>query len=131
MKWIRFVLRQGGRQDPVVKLKKQLAEKEKALSDEQEAHQAIQNKLKELRTELNAEKHANRELAETINARQADLQTLNTRVQTISDEKQNFARQVQQVNDRIALIALCNELSWFVSIYLWKFFSFVNSFKRN
>lgn len=81
----------------MVKLKKQLAEKEKALCDEQEAHQAIQSKLKELRSELNVEKHTNRQLEETINARQLDLQTLNSRLQAMAEEKQNFTKQLQQV----------------------------------
>lgn len=92
-----FSFDQGGRQDPMVKLKKQLAEKEKALGDEQEAHQAIQSKLKELRTELNVEKHTNRQLEETLNARQMDLQALNARLQAMAEEKQNFSKQLQQV----------------------------------
>lgn len=90
-------LHQGGRQDPMVKLKKQLAEKEKALCDEQEAHQAIQSKLKELRAELNVEKHANRQFEETLNARQMDLQALNARLQAMAEEKQTFSKQLQQV----------------------------------
>lgn len=81
----------------MVKLKKQLAEKEKALGDEQEAHQAIQSKLKELRTELNVEKHTNRQLEETLNARQMDLQALNARLQALAEEKQNVSKQLQQV----------------------------------
>lgn len=82
----------------MVKLKKQLAEKEKALSDEQEAHHAIQSKLRELRTELNAEKHVSRQLEETLNARQVDLQTVNARLQSTTEEKQNFSKQLQQVS---------------------------------
>lgn len=97
---------QSGRQDPVVKLKKQLAEKEKALAAEQEAHQAIQNKLKELRAELNIEKHANRQREETLNSRLSDMQTLNARLQVVSDEKQNLAKQLQQVR-----------ISWRLSVF--------------
>lgn len=92
-----FFLLQSGRQDPVAKLKKQLSEKEKALSDEQEAHQAIQSKLKELRAELNVEKHTNRQFEETLNARQMDLQALNARMQSLAEEKQNYSKQLQLV----------------------------------
>ncbi|CAG9132898.1 unnamed protein product [Plutella xylostella] len=45
-----------GPNDPMQKLKKQLADKEKALADEQDASQALHAKLKELRTSLNAER---------------------------------------------------------------------------
>lgn len=74
-----------------------MAEKEKALCDEQEAHQAIQSKVKELRTEVNLEKHTIRQLEETLNNRQSELRTLNTRLQAFSDEKQSFTQQIQQV----------------------------------
>nr|XP_026494195.1 ribosome-binding protein 1 isoform X5 [Vanessa tameamea] len=47
-----------GPNDPMQKLKKQLADKEKALADEIEASQALHAKLKELRTNLNAERDA-------------------------------------------------------------------------
>nr|XP_046477367.1 kinectin-like isoform X2 [Neodiprion pinetum] len=105
-----------GRTDPVIKLKKQLAEKEKALADEQEASVAVQNKLKELRSELNAEKSrlsANvRQLEETLSAKATEAQTLHTRVQHILEshaaEKQGFARQIEQlqsqVNEKMTII---------------------------
>lgn len=82
----------------MVKLKKQLAEKEKALTSEQEAHQALQSKLKELRAELNNEKHASRQREEALNSRQTDMQALNARLQAVSEEKQNLVKQMQQVS---------------------------------
>ncbi|XP_065218608.1 ribosome-binding protein 1-like isoform X2 [Planococcus citri] len=92
---------EGSRQDPVAKLKKQLAEKEKLLTAEQEAHQAIQSKLKELRTELNVEKHTSRQLEETLNGRQVDLQSLNAKLQAALEEKQTFTKQLQQLQSQL------------------------------
>ena len=80
-----------------MKLKKQLAEKEKALSDEQEAAVALQNKLKELRTELNSEKHTARQLEEALHARQSEISGFTTRLQHSAEEKQALAQQIQQV----------------------------------
>lgn len=105
-----------GRADPVIKLKKQLAEKEKALADEHEANIAFQNKLKELRAELNSERSrlsANvRQLEEALNAKCTETQTLHTRMQHILEshaaEKQGFTRQIEQlqtkVNENAAII---------------------------
>ncbi|CAD1477429.1 unnamed protein product, partial [Heterotrigona itama] len=105
-----------GRADPVIKLKKQLAEKEKALADEHEANIAFQNKLKELRAELNSERSrlsANvRQLEEALNAKVTETQTLHTRMQHILEshaaEKQGFTRQIEQlqtkVNENAAII---------------------------
>ncbi|XP_012267073.2 myosin-6 isoform X2 [Athalia rosae] len=98
-----------GRADPVIKLKKQLAEKEKALADEQEASVAVQNKLKELRMELNAEKSrlsANvRQLEEALSTKITETQTLHTRVQHILEshaaEKQGFSRQIEQLQSKV------------------------------
>ncbi|XP_053971640.1 myosin-6 isoform X2 [Hylaeus volcanicus] len=105
-----------GRADPVIKLKKQLAEKEKALADEHEANIAFQNKLKEMRAELNSERSrltANaRQLEEALNAKVTETQTLHTRMQHILEshaaEKQGFTRQIEQlqtkVNENAAII---------------------------
>ncbi|XP_018393909.1 PREDICTED: kinectin-like isoform X1 [Cyphomyrmex costatus] len=98
-----------GRADPVIKLKKQLAEKEKALTDEHEASVAFQNKLKELRTEFNMERSrllANiRQLEESLNAKTTETQTLHTRMQHILEshvaEKQGFARQIEQLQTKV------------------------------
>ncbi|XP_017883583.1 kinectin isoform X2 [Ceratina calcarata] len=105
-----------GRADPVIKLKKQLAEKEKALADEHEANIAFQNKLKKLRTELNSERSrlsaSVRQLEEALNAKVTETQTLHTRMQHILEshaaEKQGFTRQIEQlqakVNENAAII---------------------------
>lgn len=98
-----------GRADPVIKLKKQLAEKEKALTDEHEVSIAFQNKVKELRAEFNAEKSrlsANvRQLEEALNNKITEAQTLHTRMQHILEshavEKQGFARQIEQLQTKI------------------------------
>ncbi|XP_029171849.1 kinectin isoform X2 [Nylanderia fulva] len=98
-----------GRADPVIKLKKQLAEKEKALADEHEASVAFQNKLKELRAEFNSEKSrllANvRQLEESLNAKITETQTSHTRMQHILEshaaEKQGFARQIEQLQTKV------------------------------
>lgn len=86
-----------GRQDPVLKLKKQLAEKEKALADELEASNGFQIRLKELRTELNAEKHNVRSLEEAVHARQAEISSFALKLQHAVEEKQALAQQIQQV----------------------------------
>jgi ribosome-binding protein 1 len=105
-----------GRADPVIKLKKQLTEKEKALADEHEASVALQNKLKELRAEFNSEKSrfsaSIRQLEDSLNTKITETQTLHTRMQHILEshaaEKQGFARQIEQlqtkVNDDSAII---------------------------
>ncbi|KAI4475944.1 hypothetical protein M0804_013980 [Polistes exclamans] len=98
-----------GRADPVIKLKKQLAEKEKALTEEHEASVAFQTKLKELRSEFNAERSrlsANaRQLEEALNNKITEAQTLHTRMQHILEshaaEKQGFARQIEQLQTKV------------------------------
>nr|CAD7568334.1 unnamed protein product [Timema californicum] len=97
-----------GRQDPVVKLKKQLAEKEKALAEEQEAAQAVQSKLRELRSELNSERsrltQMCRQLEEGLAAKTSEVQTLITRLQLATEaasaEKQALVQQGQQLQSK-------------------------------
>ncbi|XP_072744778.1 uncharacterized protein [Anoplolepis gracilipes] len=99
-----------GRADPVIKLKKQLAEKEKALADEHEASVAFQNKLKELRAELNSERSrllSNiKQLEESLNNKITETQTLHTRMQHIFEshaaEKQGFSRQIEQLQTKVS-----------------------------
>lgn len=66
------------------KLKKQLAEKEKLLQEEQEALIGAQNKLREIRTEQNAEKSQYlqkiRQLEETLQNKQIEIQAVNSRL---------------------------------------------------
>ncbi|XP_050465215.1 kinectin isoform X2 [Cataglyphis hispanica] len=98
-----------GRADPVIKLKKQLAEKEKALADEHEASVAFQNKLKELRAEFNSERSrllANiKQLEDTLTAKNTENQTLHMRMQHIFEshaaEKQGFSRQIEQLQTKV------------------------------
>ncbi|KAL1110282.1 hypothetical protein AAG570_008359 [Ranatra chinensis] len=73
-----------GRQDPLVKLKKQLAEKEKSLLDEQQASNGLQAKLRELRAELNAEK-ANG-LQDHVNRLTGEIQEQQGICSTLGDE---------------------------------------------
>lgn len=104
-----------GRQDPVVKLKKQLAEKEKALQEEQEAGQSLQSKLKELRSELNSERsrltHSCRQLEETVVTKQNEIQSMAVRLQHSLEshvtEKQALTQQYQQVRQSSLLHNLC------------------------
>lgn len=98
-----------GRADPIIKLKKQLAEKDKALAEEHEASVTFQNKLKELRSELNSERSrltANvKQLEEALNVKITEAQTLHTRMQHILEshaaEKQGFARQIEQLQSKV------------------------------
>lgn len=98
-----------GRADPVIKLKKQLAEKEKALIDEHEASVNLQNKLKEMRNEFTTEKSrlmaTIRQLEESLNCKVTENQTLNTRMQHILEthaaEKQGFSRQIEQLQTKV------------------------------
>ncbi|RZF38289.1 hypothetical protein LSTR_LSTR009012 [Laodelphax striatellus] len=85
-----------GRQDPVMKLKKQLADKERDLTDEQEKTLGLHNRLKELRTELNSEKHSVRNLEVLLQARQAEISAIAVKLQHANEEKQAQAQQIQQ-----------------------------------
>ncbi|XP_015123640.1 kinectin isoform X1 [Diachasma alloeum] len=98
-----------GRTDPVIKLKKQLAEKDKALTEEHEASVTFQNKLKELRAELNSERSRLtqnvKQLEEALNNKMTEAQTLHTRMQHILEshaaEKQGFSRQIEQLQAKV------------------------------
>lgn len=99
-----------GRQDPVVKLKKQLAEKEKALQEEQEAAQSLQSKLKELRSELNSERsrltQSCRQLEESLVTKQNEIQSLAATLQHALEshvsEKQALTQQYQQLQAQMS-----------------------------
>ncbi|XP_026760909.2 ribosome-binding protein 1 isoform X2 [Galleria mellonella] len=79
-----------GPNDPIQKLKKQLAEKEKALADEVEASQALHAKLKELRATLNTERGraaaAGRAAEQAAATARAELHTLQARLQRLHDD---------------------------------------------
>lgn len=98
-----------GRADPVIKLKKQLAEKEKSLNEEHETNATLKMRLNEVRAELNSEKSRLngiiKQLEEALNAKVTDAQTLHTRMQHILEshaaEKQGFARQIEQLQAKV------------------------------
>ncbi|XP_054265637.1 kinectin isoform X2 [Macrosteles quadrilineatus] len=91
-----------GRQDPVMKLKKQLAEKEKALVEEQDAAAALQNKLRELRQELNTEKQSTKQMEEALRSKATEVATMGMRLQTFGEEKQNLMKQMQQLQSKLS-----------------------------
>lgn len=118
-----------GKSDPVQKLKKQLAEKEKALAEEQEALSGVQAKLKEIRTEQQAERsqlqQKIRGLEEAVQNKQIEHQATNNRLQAntqkiqqlqsdlnaeilkthkFAEEKATLQMQIQQFEVRIAQI---------------------------
>ncbi|CAH0690203.1 unnamed protein product [Spodoptera exigua] len=95
-----------GPNDPIQKLKKQLADKEKALADEIEASQALHAKLKELRTALNAERTravATSRAAEqaAANAR-AELHTLQARLQRLHDDNHQLGQEKLMLQSKLA-----------------------------
>lgn len=74
------------------KLKKQLAEKERALTAEQEALVAVQAKLREVRAELNSERSRLmqnvRSLEENLGIKQTELQAMIARNHSQSQKMQ-------------------------------------------
>ncbi|XP_046402490.1 ribosome-binding protein 1 isoform X3 [Ischnura elegans] len=92
-----------GRQDPVVKLKKQLAEREKSLAEEQEAAQQWQVKVRELRSELNGERTRH---GSAVRKLEADLERLNAKIQNATDshteEKRVLVAQVQELQNKLS-----------------------------
>ncbi|XP_061384522.1 ribosome-binding protein 1-like isoform X3 [Danaus plexippus] len=86
-----------GPNDPMQKLKKQLADKEKALAYEIEASQALHAKLKELRAGLNAERArgaaAGRAAEAAASTARAELHTLQGRLQMILEDNQKLTQE--------------------------------------
>ncbi|XP_045538003.1 ribosome-binding protein 1 [Papilio machaon] len=95
-----------GPNDPMQKLKKQLAEKEKALADEVEASQALHAKLKELRATLNAERGrataAGRAAEQAAGAARAELHTLQARLQRVLDDNHALAQEKLHLQSKLA-----------------------------
>ena len=99
----------GKRTDPIIKLTKQLADKEKALQEKEEATISMQSKLHELRGELNGERSRGtarvRQLEEELKIKLTDVQTLQTRMQHILEshaaEKAGFSRQIEQLQSKV------------------------------
>ncbi|CAH0728454.1 unnamed protein product, partial [Brenthis ino] len=89
-----------GPNDPMQKLKKQLAAKEKALAEALEASQASQASLKELRASLNAERERAGGLARAAEAAggaaaaaRAELHALQARLQRVLDDNHALANE--------------------------------------
>nr|XP_026494193.1 calponin homology domain-containing protein DDB_G0272472 isoform X3 [Vanessa tameamea] len=95
-----------GPNDPMQKLKKQLADKEKALADEIEASQALHAKLKELRTNLNAERGrasaAGRAAEQAAAAARAELHTLQARLQRLLDDNHALAQDKLMLQSKLS-----------------------------
>ncbi|KAF5308177.1 hypothetical protein FQR65_LT06357 [Abscondita terminalis] len=89
-----------GKSDQVQKLKKQLAEKEKALTEEQETLAGVQAKLREVRQEQIAEKaqlqQRTRALEEALQAKHLELQNINGRVHTQNQKLQQMQAQINE-----------------------------------
>lgn len=98
--------------DPLHKLRKQIEEKDRLLADEQSAALAIQTKLRELRSEYNAERaqavHRHNAHIEEVNALKADLSQAHQENQHIVDrvnlEKNALNKQIQHLQQQFALI---------------------------
>lgn len=95
--------------DIVQKLKRQLAEKEKALAEEQESAFGFQVKLREMRAEINSERVQNQykmnAFLEELNAKKMETQNLSQEIQFINDkhgnEKQALTNQLQQLQSKL------------------------------
>lgn len=95
--------------DIVQKLKRQLAEKEKALIDEQETAAGFQAKLREMRMEINTERAQNQyklnAFVDDLNGKKMEIQNLTQEIQFINDkytnEKQALTNQLQQIQAKI------------------------------
>jgi ribosome-binding protein 1 len=104
-----------GKSDVLQKLKKQLQEKEKQLQDEQEASVAFQAKLRELRSEINAEKSTYNATIkahiEELNNKKKELQDLSSEFHYLKEkhmaEKTALTQQMQQLQAKF--IQLKNE----------------------
>ncbi|XP_063387409.1 ribosome-binding protein 1 [Cydia fagiglandana] len=95
-----------GPNDPMQKLKKQLADKEKALADEVEASQALHAKLKELRATLNAERGrvtaATRAHEQAAEAARAEIHTHQTRVKRLAEDNHQLQQENRLLQSKLA-----------------------------
>lgn len=95
--------------DPVHKLRNQLEEKDRLLTEEQKATMAIQMKLRELRAELNADRaqlsHLRSAHAEELNVLKADLnqvqQDRQLLIERANNEKQALNKQLQHLQQKL------------------------------
>ncbi|XP_051775603.1 ribosome-binding protein 1-like isoform X3 [Erpetoichthys calabaricus] len=85
--------------DPVTALKKQLEEKEKLLSAEQEDAAAAKNKLRELTKELNVERSkvaaAEAKMKEQLTAKEQEIKAMQDRMQASYQDHVNETQQLQ------------------------------------
>ncbi|XP_039757556.1 ribosome-binding protein 1-like isoform X3 [Pararge aegeria] len=95
-----------GPNDPMQKLKKQLADKEKALADELEASKALKAKVQELRANLNAERAAGSTARAEQHTQQTRLQRLLEEHHSISQEKKTLIAQLSELEAQIARMDL-------------------------
>uniref|UniRef100_A0A224X8I7 Putative ribosome-binding protein 1-like isoform x5 n=1 Tax=Panstrongylus lignarius TaxID=156445 RepID=A0A224X8I7_9HEMI len=90
-----------GRQDPIVKIKKQLMDTEKALTNEKEISVGLQAKLKSLSSDLLNERGLARSSKEQIAGLQGELRSMIQKWQTLAEEKQTLHVNVQQVQQQL------------------------------
>lgn len=98
-----------GRGDVLIKLKKQLNEKDKALQQEVENSAAIQKKVNDLRNDITAQRLqfnvTIKSQAEDINAKKQEIQTLTAEIQYLKEkylnEKQTMTVQLQQMQKQL------------------------------
>ncbi|KAK3916985.1 Kinectin [Frankliniella fusca] len=101
-----------GRQDPMMKLKKAYAEKEKALQEEQSSSVALKNQLRKVRDEYNHERSRlsalNKQLEEQLLSRTNEIAaatakfhheklSLTQQIPQLEQQKRNLAQQIQQL----------------------------------
>lgn len=98
-----------GRGDVLIKMKKQLTEKEKALQEEQENGLGLQKKINDLRNDITAQRLqfnvTIKAQAEDINIKKNEIQNLASEIQYLKDkfgaEKQAMSVQYQQLQTKI------------------------------
>lgn len=98
-----------GRGDVLIKIKKQLNEKEKSLQEEQENGLALQKKINDLRNDITAQRLqfnvTIKSQAEEINMKKLEIQNLTSEIQYIKDkfnaDKQTMSVQLQQLKGKL------------------------------
>ncbi|XP_045776390.1 ribosome-binding protein 1-like isoform X1 [Maniola jurtina] len=91
-----------GPNDPMQKLKKQLADKEKALADELEASKAVKAKVQELRASLNAERAGAAAARAELHTQQTRLQRLLEEHHVLVQEKNSLLGQISETEAQVS-----------------------------
>lgn len=101
--WFKVKKLDSGKQDSTVKLKKQLSDIEASLKNEKQITLSLQNKLKELRSEMAADKTSVTMLKETVAKLQQDKDDLlyekseiSMKLKAVSDERDEFQEQLNK-----------------------------------